>query len=215
MDGIPATGSGSTVSGLSTSEVHLLPNLAHADAAELTTWLGSSQLAPRSTFVVHGEPSSADALRRTLRDELGWAASVPAHGGTSSCDGHPMTSEWERLEQVALALDPPARFDADTLTSRPATVRRYLTAAITAGTPPAHGARISMRGTTSLAGGSRTAQPAPRPAPRYRLGCESGRRGPAPCEHHRRTARRARTRRTTQAQPAASWDRHDRKGQLR
>lgn len=113
----------------------MLPNLAHADAAELTTWLGSSQLAPRSTFVVHGEPSSADALRRTLRDELGWAASVPAHGGTSSCDGHPMTSEWERLEQVALALDPPARFDADTLTSRPATVRRYLTAAITAGTP--------------------------------------------------------------------------------
>ena len=53
---------------------------AHADADELTSWLGSSPATPRSAHIVHGEPSSADALRRSLRDDLGWTTVVPAHG---------------------------------------------------------------------------------------------------------------------------------------
>lgn len=53
---------------------------AHADADELTDWFRSSELAPRSAHIVHGEPASADALRRSLRDDLGWSTNVPAHG---------------------------------------------------------------------------------------------------------------------------------------
>ncbi|HVT75872.1 MAG TPA: MBL fold metallo-hydrolase [Acidimicrobiales bacterium] len=53
---------------------------AHADAAELTTWLGTCPTAPRRAYIVHGEPAAADALRRGLRDALGWETHVPGHG---------------------------------------------------------------------------------------------------------------------------------------
>lgn len=53
---------------------------AHADAAELIAWLRRSERAPRRVFVTHGEPSAADAMRRRLRDQLGFEAVVPEHG---------------------------------------------------------------------------------------------------------------------------------------
>jgi metallo-beta-lactamase family protein len=53
---------------------------AHADHEELLTWLDSGQLRPSKTFVVHGEASAADALRRRLGDRLGWPAHVPTQG---------------------------------------------------------------------------------------------------------------------------------------
>lgn len=53
---------------------------AHADAGELTEWLRTCPTPPRRTYIVHGEPAAADALRRTLRDDLGWATHVPTHG---------------------------------------------------------------------------------------------------------------------------------------
>lgn len=53
---------------------------AHADADELVAWLGTAERSPYSTSVVHGEASAADTLRRRLRDELGWNASVPVQG---------------------------------------------------------------------------------------------------------------------------------------
>jgi metallo-beta-lactamase family protein len=31
------------------------------------------------TFVVHGEPSAADALRHRIEEELGWVCRVPEH----------------------------------------------------------------------------------------------------------------------------------------
>jgi metallo-beta-lactamase family protein len=52
---------------------------AHADYSELIAWLRSSQIAPRKVFVTHGEPAAADAMRRHLRDRLGWEAVVPDH----------------------------------------------------------------------------------------------------------------------------------------
>lgn len=60
---------------------------AHADYRELLDWLRRSQLAPKRVFVTHGEPAAADALRRQLRDKLGWEAVVPDHG---SC--YPLTA---------------------------------------------------------------------------------------------------------------------------
>ena len=53
---------------------------AHADYAEIISWLRASGVTPRRTFVTHGEPAAADALRRHLHDRLGWEAVVPGHG---------------------------------------------------------------------------------------------------------------------------------------
>ncbi|HLC09079.1 MAG TPA: MBL fold metallo-hydrolase [Methyloceanibacter sp.] len=53
---------------------------AHADADEILRWLGGFAKPPRTTFVVHGEPSASDALRRRIEGELGWRCFVPNHG---------------------------------------------------------------------------------------------------------------------------------------
>ena len=52
----------------------------HADADELMAWLRGLRQPPRQTFVVHGEPDAADALRIRIKDELGWTVRVPQHG---------------------------------------------------------------------------------------------------------------------------------------
>jgi metallo-beta-lactamase family protein len=52
----------------------------HADADELVAWARAIGRAPRQTFVVHGDPDAADALRLRLKDELGWPVRVPQHG---------------------------------------------------------------------------------------------------------------------------------------
>jgi metallo-beta-lactamase family protein len=38
--------------------------------------------APRRTWVVHGEPTAQDAMRREIADRLGWSAAVPTFGET-------------------------------------------------------------------------------------------------------------------------------------
>jgi metallo-beta-lactamase family protein len=53
---------------------------AHADADEIIAWLKGFARPPRATFVTHGEPDAADALRRRIEEELGWSARVPEHG---------------------------------------------------------------------------------------------------------------------------------------
>ena len=53
---------------------------AHADADELINWLGAAPRAPRAVSVVHGEAGAADALRRRIRHQLAWSATVPGHG---------------------------------------------------------------------------------------------------------------------------------------
>lgn len=50
---------------------------AHADHAEIITWLGASALSPKHVFVTHGEPAAADGMRRRLRDAFGWNVVVP------------------------------------------------------------------------------------------------------------------------------------------
>jgi metallo-beta-lactamase family protein len=59
---------------------HLASLSGHADSDELMAWMRHFQAAPRQTWVVHGEPDAADALRVRIRDELGWPARVPQHG---------------------------------------------------------------------------------------------------------------------------------------
>ncbi len=58
---------------------HLDMLSSHADANEIMAWLRNFEAAPRMTFIVHGEPGSADALRHRIKEELGWACGVPEH----------------------------------------------------------------------------------------------------------------------------------------
>ena len=50
---------------------------AHADMQELHTWLSHFTVKPKKTFIVHGEPESAEYLRRYVEHELHWNAYVP------------------------------------------------------------------------------------------------------------------------------------------
>lgn len=64
---------------------------AHADAAQLVQWLKTTPQPPRRVFITYGEPAAADALRRRIEHELGWAglgwpATVPLMGRTVALD---------------------------------------------------------------------------------------------------------------------------------
>ncbi len=49
---------------------------AHADRDEILRWLGGFGAAPQQTYIVHGEPSAADALCERIRERLGWSVRV-------------------------------------------------------------------------------------------------------------------------------------------
>ncbi|MBN8837835.1 MAG: MBL fold metallo-hydrolase [Sphingobacteriia bacterium] len=51
---------------------------AHADRSELIRWLSGFKEAPKQTFVVHGEKTSATALCNTIK-EKGWNAYIPSY----------------------------------------------------------------------------------------------------------------------------------------
>src|SRR5262249_12412153 len=53
---------------------------AHADRDEIVRWLRGFVRPPSMTYVVHGEPTAAAALRDTLVRELGWTAAVAEDG---------------------------------------------------------------------------------------------------------------------------------------
>ncbi|MCI4430022.1 MAG: MBL fold metallo-hydrolase [Burkholderiales bacterium] len=61
---------------------HLEGFSGHADANELMDWLRAIDAPPEKTFVVHGEPAAADALRLRIKSELGWPVAVPEHGSS-------------------------------------------------------------------------------------------------------------------------------------
>lgn len=51
------------------AEIVSLDNLsAHADYAEILDWLKHFEAPPRQTFVTHGEPQAADALRHRIEE---------------------------------------------------------------------------------------------------------------------------------------------------
>ncbi len=60
------------------AEVAILDDLsAHADAAEIVTWLKGFRAPPRETFITHGEPAAADAMRQRIERELHWNVHMP------------------------------------------------------------------------------------------------------------------------------------------
>lgn len=52
---------------------------AHADANEIVSWLRNFEAPPQTTFITHGEPDAADALRHRIEEELQWSCSVPQY----------------------------------------------------------------------------------------------------------------------------------------
>ncbi len=60
------------------ANVEYLPNLsAHADYAEIIAWLGGFESMPKTTFITHGEPVAADAMRLHIEEQLHWQVVVP------------------------------------------------------------------------------------------------------------------------------------------
>ena len=59
---------------------------AHADASEILDWVGHLAPVPRRTFITHGEPVAADALRLRIEREKGWACHLPYYTETVTLD---------------------------------------------------------------------------------------------------------------------------------
>jgi metallo-beta-lactamase family protein len=73
---IPVRASIHTIGGLS----------AHADQVGLLEWLGGFKVAPKTVFVVHGEPEASAVLGEAIREELGWEnVIIPERLHTYSC----------------------------------------------------------------------------------------------------------------------------------
>lgn len=68
----------------------LMASSAHADAEELLAWMRQFTVAPRRTFVTHGEAHASDVLRYRIQRELGWSVTVPEYRDTVELD-HMMT----------------------------------------------------------------------------------------------------------------------------
>jgi len=52
---------------------------AHADANDLISWLRTTPREPKTCYVVHGEPPSAQALASQIQSQLGWCAVMPRY----------------------------------------------------------------------------------------------------------------------------------------
>lgn len=62
------------------AEIKMLDDLsAHADALEIMGWLRHFKQVPRRTFITHGEPVAADALRQRIERELHWTVQMPCY----------------------------------------------------------------------------------------------------------------------------------------
>lgn len=59
---------------------------AHADADGIIAWLRGCVTPPRMTFITHGEPDAADALRHRVEEELRWPCRVPAYRDEAELD---------------------------------------------------------------------------------------------------------------------------------
>ncbi|MFV1923101.1 MAG: MBL fold metallo-hydrolase RNA specificity domain-containing protein [Methylotenera sp.] len=50
---------------------------AHADVNEIMNWLKHFDKPPKQTFITHGEPIAADALRLRIKEQLDWETYIP------------------------------------------------------------------------------------------------------------------------------------------
>ena len=53
---------------------------AHADQGEIIRWLQGFKTAPKTTYIVHGEPPVQAVLKAKIEKELGWHVVIPRQG---------------------------------------------------------------------------------------------------------------------------------------
>jgi metallo-beta-lactamase family protein len=69
------------------ASVELIESMsAHADSTEILRWLGGFSRPPRTTFLVHGEAASMEALGASIAAQLGWKTRMPEHRETILLD---------------------------------------------------------------------------------------------------------------------------------
>jgi metallo-beta-lactamase family protein len=56
---------------------HMESLSAHADQAGILHWLGEIKNIPENTYLIHGEPTSLDALRLKIQDTCRWKVTIP------------------------------------------------------------------------------------------------------------------------------------------
>jgi len=62
------------------ADVEFMDSLsAHADYSDIMRWLGGFEKPPKTTFLVHGEPKSSEALKARIEEELGWNVVIPKY----------------------------------------------------------------------------------------------------------------------------------------
>ena len=62
------------------AEVSAVYNLsAHADQEEILKWLSHFRNPPKTTFITHGEPRAAKALREKIKGALRWNCRIPEY----------------------------------------------------------------------------------------------------------------------------------------
>ena len=62
------------------AEVNVVHNLsAHADQGEILKWLSHFRNPPKTTFITHGEPQAARALREKIEGSLRWNCKIPEY----------------------------------------------------------------------------------------------------------------------------------------
>jgi len=52
---------------------------AHGDWQDIMRWLSGFEKPPKTTFLVHGEPTAAGALKEKIEKELGWKVVIPQY----------------------------------------------------------------------------------------------------------------------------------------
>ena len=60
---------------------------AHADQAEIVRWLTGFTKPPKTTYLVHGEVASMEALKKAIGDALGWHVEIPQMNETVQVRG--------------------------------------------------------------------------------------------------------------------------------
>src|SRR3990172_5822420 len=62
------------------AEVDVVHNLsAHADQGEIMKWLSHFRNPPKTTFITHGEPQAAQALKEKIEGSLRWNCKIPEY----------------------------------------------------------------------------------------------------------------------------------------
>lgn len=63
------------------AQIHQLNMLsAHADREEILEWLKTFNHNPNKTYLTHGEPESALALKELISERLHWPVTIPEYG---------------------------------------------------------------------------------------------------------------------------------------